>query len=134
MKRNFILVFAALAVGTLLGAMGERALSKQHIKVRPLLKTDLVEQEGRQLLIALLEVDGGASLPPHYHPGAEIGYVLEGSALVKYKGKPDQTVKAGDAYYIPTGQVHSATIAPSRARVLVIRLHEIGKPIRILAK
>ena len=134
MKRNFILIVAVLAVGALLGAMGERALSKQHIKVKPLLKTDLAEQEGKQVIMALLEVDGEASFPFHYHPGAEIGYVLEGSALVKYKGKPDQTLKAGDAYYIPTGQVHAATTAPGTTRLLVIRLHEKGRPIRIPVK
>jgi quercetin dioxygenase-like cupin family protein len=75
-----------------------------------------------------------AELPPHYHPGEEFVYVLEGSAVHVEQGKPDRILKAGDSYVIPPRAVHAPRGGPQGARAVVFRLHVEGQPERIPVK
>ena len=53
-----------------------------------------------------------ASLPvggregKHRHPGAFVGYLLEGEMTLEMEGQPSTTLKAGDSAFVPAGQVH----------------------------
>lgn len=44
----------------------------------------------------------------HFHHGEEVGYVLEGSAVIEIDGQPPLTAKAGDTYAIEAGKIHDA--------------------------
>jgi quercetin dioxygenase-like cupin family protein len=63
-------------------------------------------------------VIGTAMLPPdsvigfHTHPGDESGYVLKGTLILKTRGKPDRTLKAGDTFFNERGAIHSLVAAP----------------------
>jgi quercetin dioxygenase-like cupin family protein len=63
-------------------------------------------------------VIGSAMLPAntvvgfHTHPGDEAGYVLKGTFILKTKGQPDRTLKAGDSFFNPRGAVHSLVAGP----------------------
>jgi len=48
---------------------------------------------------------GGAS-PPHRHPCAVIGYVVDGTLRTRGEGGPDTTYRAGDSFYEPPNAVH----------------------------
>ena len=53
-----------------------------------------------------------ASLPvggregKHRHPGAFVGYLLEGEMTLETEGQPSTTLKAGDSAFVPAGQIH----------------------------
>ena len=81
------------------------------------------------------EFDAGAAVPRHTHPGEEVGFVLQGELTVEIEGKPAQTVKAGEAFFIPAGTVHSGKNT-SKAATVVLSTYivEKGKPLAAMVK
>lgn len=84
-----------------------------------------------EVLISDVIIPPGATVPPHYHPGEEFVYVVEGSAVHVEKGKPDRITAAGDAMVISPEAVHSPRGGPNGARAIVFRVHVKGQPERI---
>jgi quercetin dioxygenase-like cupin family protein len=122
----------ALLAGTL-GVQHSRAQAPGFKRIE-LQKQDL-STPGREAVVARAELDAGAVLPRHTHPGEEIGYVLEGEVVLEIEGKPAATFKAGDSYFIPAGKVHGARNAgKGRTAVLATYIVEKGKPLATPAK
>jgi quercetin dioxygenase-like cupin family protein len=75
-------------------------------------------------------VDAGGEVAPHTHPGLEMGYVLEGEAMLKVAGQPPRPLYGGDSFAIPAGTVHSLKNAgPAALTVLSTYVVEQGQPI-----
>jgi quercetin dioxygenase-like cupin family protein len=75
-------------------------------------------------------VDPAGLVAPHTHPGLEMGYVLEGRALLKVAGQPPRSLAAGDSFAIPVRTVHSVQNAGSGAlTMLSTYVVERGQPI-----
>ncbi len=58
-------------------------------------------------------VDAGGAVLPHTHPGVEMGYVLDGSAVLRVAGHPPRPLSAGDSFAIRARTVHSVQNAGS---------------------
>ena len=115
------LTFVALAAG---------ALAQQTGFKRTVLQQEKLSVPGREALTAIAEFQPGGTVGAHTHPGEEIGYILEGSIVLEQAGKPPVTLKAGQTFFIPNGQVHNATNkGTSTARVLANYVVESGKPV-----
>jgi quercetin dioxygenase-like cupin family protein len=85
---------------------------------------------GREVVTALAEIPGTVASGRHTHPGEEVGYVLEGTIVLELDGKPARTLKTGEAFLIPAGQVHNArNTGSATARVLATYIIEKGKPV-----
>lgn len=85
---------------------------------------------GREAVTARGEFAPGAAVPKHTHPGEEIGFVLDGQVTIEMDGKPAQTLKAGDAFFIPAGTVHTAkNTGTAPAVVISTYVVEKGKPL-----
>ncbi len=56
----------------------------------------------------------GGSSPPHSHPCAVIGYVLEGALRVQVKGQPEATYRAGESFYEAPNGAHLVSANASR--------------------
>jgi quercetin dioxygenase-like cupin family protein len=52
-------------------------------------------------------VDAGGEVLPHTHPGVEMGYVLDGRAVLSVAGQQPRSLTAGDGFSIPPRTVHS---------------------------
>jgi quercetin dioxygenase-like cupin family protein len=52
-------------------------------------------------------VDRGGVVEPHTHPGVEMGYVLDGQAVLKIRGQPPRALAAGDSFAVPARTIHS---------------------------
>ncbi len=50
-------------------------------------------------------MDPGQQGRRHLHPCAVLGYVLEGTAVFRVEGEPEQTLCAGSAFYEPADTV-----------------------------
>jgi quercetin dioxygenase-like cupin family protein len=75
-------------------------------------------------------VDRGGEVAPHTHPGIEMGYVLEGQAVLNVKGEPPRSLAAGDSFSIPPRTVHSVQNAgPGALRLLSTYVVEQGQPL-----
>ncbi len=46
-------------------------------------------------------VDPRGEVAPHTHPGIEMGYVLEGRAVLTLRGQPPRPLSAGDSFAVP---------------------------------
>jgi len=101
----------------------------------PLFKRTVVQQgdlsaPGREVVQALVEFQPGGTPGRHTHPGEEVGYVIEGTFSVEQGDKPAVTLKAGQGFIIPAGQVHNATSTGSGGgKILATYIVEKGKPL-----
>lgn len=123
----------AVALGIALGAGGfALAQHDKHgsgTKVKPLMEKDVSEKiDGKDARVSIVEVSmtPGGSTPPHRHPGAVFGHVLEGEFETQLEGQPVQKLKVGDTFYEPTMALHAVSRNPSKTgntRVLAVILH-----------
>jgi quercetin dioxygenase-like cupin family protein len=63
---------------------------------------------GKQLTLALVEVEPGAVLPEHQHPNEQFGMVIEGSVVFRV-GEETRTVEPGGIWRIPADTPHTVT-------------------------
>jgi quercetin dioxygenase-like cupin family protein len=113
-----------VVVGLVAGAWAQQPAFK-----RTVLQQADISVTGREAVTALAEFPPSVAAGRHTHPGEEIGYVLEGQVLLEQEGKPAVTLKAGQAFLIPSGAIHNATNTGSGvARVLANYIVEKGKP------
>ena len=102
------------------------------LNIDNLLTSDLELVEGTEVVVSYVEVPENFSIPKHHHPGEEFIYILEGSGEVWLKDKSQTPVKKGDVFKVPLNHVHTFTTFDKEAKILVFRVHEKGKPVRIL--
>jgi quercetin dioxygenase-like cupin family protein len=117
-------------------AAGAAALYGQQTGVkRTVLQQVDISVPGREAVTALAEIQPGASIGRHTHPGEEIGYVLEGTVRLEQEGAQPLTLSAGKAFAVPAGKVHDATNSgQGLVRILVTYVVEKGKPLATPAK
>ena len=48
--------------------------------------------------------------PPHAHPHEQTSYVAEGEIVFYCEDEPDQHLKAGDMYAVPSGKFHTVKL------------------------
>jgi len=96
-----------------------------------MLRAPITISDGLEVIISDVVIPAGATVPRHFHPGEEFIYVIEGSAIHVEAGKPDQVLRAGDAYVIPPEAEHAPRGGPDGARAIVFRVHKDGLPERV---
>ena len=138
----FLAVLGVLCTSTVATPHGDHAApassaasnAKAETKLETLLKTVLKGVDSTEVIVSRVSLPPHTTLPKHWHPGEEFAYVLEGSAILWQKGKDDIACKAGDVLMIPLKQVHTAITTDEGATLLVFRVHEQGKPERVLVE
>lgn len=121
-------VAAGAAIAMTLAAAAAFAQA-QGFKRTEVQRGDLSVQ-GREAVQAIAEIQPSATSGKHFHPGEEIGYILEGSVLLQIDGMPEKTYKAGEAFIVPNARVHIATNKGTGvAKVLGTYIVEKGKPL-----
>jgi quercetin dioxygenase-like cupin family protein len=112
------LVFCAAIATSLCSAA---ALAQQG---EPLKRTELqrIDYPGDKLatLLMLIEIAPNYLIPRHNHPGAEVGYVLEGTVEFDIAGQPVR---------IPVTAPHTAKAGPNGAKLIGTFVVEKDKPI-----
>ena len=120
---------ALLAVPVVLLALAAPASAQSPaVKRTPLQK---VEFPGSyDTIMGTAELPSGMNIGRHTHAGIEIGYVLEGEAVLSVEGEPDRVIKSGDSYQVAAGKPHDARAsAAGPAKVLAVWVVERGKPL-----
>lgn len=79
---------------------------------------------GDNLLLAVVDLEANAIIPPHSHPHEQGGLVIEGE-LEFTIGDEIRLAKTGDLYIIPGGVEHGVRVGIQPARVL-----DIFSPVR----
>ena len=124
-------VKAVAVVGMVLAGFVSGVLYAQSSGIqRTLVKRADVSVEGREAVVARVEIAPGILAGRHTHPGDEISYVLEGEGELLIDGQPPLKVKAGDAFIIPKGVIHDARNTGSQPMKLVgVYVVEKGQPL-----
>ncbi|HKE55326.1 MAG TPA: cupin domain-containing protein [Pyrinomonadaceae bacterium] len=137
--KQAIVLGSVFALGILVGRMSGESV---HAQVQPyetkqILRTDLKNLPGQELLIFASTWQPGARLPLHMHPdGHEVTYVIEGEQTFEVDGVGTNIiVKAGEALYTPPNTPHFGRNATDRiSKTLVVRIKDKDKPIKIDVK
>jgi quercetin dioxygenase-like cupin family protein len=126
----------AIAAGAIVGAIvgaavgGTVAGAQQPGFSRTTIQQGDLSTAGREVVQAIAAFEPGATVGWHTHPGEEAGYLLEGSFLFEFDGKPSVNLKAGGTFFVPAGKVHNATNhGTGRTRVLATYIVDKGKPL-----
>jgi quercetin dioxygenase-like cupin family protein len=127
--------FIALAAAFHLGTVAAQAPAT---KVTQLMKQTLGDVPSREAMMIILDIPPAGGSPVHRHPGAHIfGYVLEGAYKTKIDGGPETILTKGQTFYEAPGQLHAVSSNASNtepAKVLVVAVNEIGKPLTVPEK
>lgn len=131
--RRTLLSAATLLALAVLAAAGLRpgAAPAQDV---PAVKRTLLQRVAypgdHDTVLGTAELPPGTSIGRHVHPGIEIGYVLEGEAVLSVEGEPDRVIRPGDSYQVAPGRPHDARATGDRpAKVLAVWAVERGKPL-----
>lgn len=76
-----------------------------------------------------LEIEAGAVVARHTHPGIESTYFVSGGGELLVDGQPARPFKAGDAIQVPAGTVHSVKNGPVATKGIGTYIVEKGKPL-----
>jgi quercetin dioxygenase-like cupin family protein len=86
------------------------------------------EIQGTQVVMGLIERNGGSQGARHIHPGGEFGFILEGSITLVTEDEPTVTLEEGSSFHLSPGKWHSVATSSSGARTVVFRVLEPGQP------
>ena len=124
--------FAACALCALGGFVATGAEAETN--PTPGLKRTLLKQtdgpvEGYVTIEMRVDIEPGATVARHTHPGVESGFVVEGSLEFAVDGEATRTVSAGDAIQVATGVPHGGKNGPAKTVVVSTYVVEKGKPL-----
>lgn len=126
-----------LVVAVVVGVGLDRVMLAQAggITRTELTRTDVPGSTTHEAIMGLAEVAPGAASGRHFHHGAEIGYVIEGTVSIVRPDGSVATYKAGQSFKNPTTEVHDArNMGTTPVKILAVYIVEKGKPLSEPAK
>lgn len=111
-RQNTIQIAAfLLTLGLVLVQAQSPAPSARKDRARVLLSTPIPALDGAHVKATLVEVNygPGEASPPHTHPCAVVGYVVEGSLRMRVEGQPEKLYSAGESFYEAPNGVHAVS-------------------------
>src|SRR5215475_4184531 len=136
--KQAIALGGVFAVGILVGSLSSEFVHAQgpQYETKQLLRTDLKNLPGQELLIFASTWQPGFRLPLHMHPnGHEVTYVVEGEQTFYIEGVGTKVVKAGEAIYTPPNTPHyGSNLTDKPSKTVVVRLKDTDKPIMVEVK
>ena len=98
---------ATLAVFCALQTQAALAQQQPPITHTLLLRSELPDTPGQEVIVWDTRYTPGALNPRHLHPAAITFHVLSGTGVWQEDGKPPVTLHAGDSLFVPAGTIHS---------------------------
>jgi len=86
----------------------------------------------KEVIVSKVRIPPNTELPWHWHHGEEVFYVLEGEVSLLQRGKPGMLSKAGESNAIAPGVIHTGRTGEEGVYLVIFRVHDKGKPERIL--
>jgi quercetin dioxygenase-like cupin family protein len=131
-----MLRYISLAVAVaMLGVAGSLDAQQQTtppplpaIKRTPLQKVE-VPGTNHEVVLAVAEFVADAKVLRHSHPGAVLGYVLEGEFMLAPDGQAERTYQAGESFQVPNAVIHREGTGGKPAKLMVVYVVEKGRPL-----
>jgi quercetin dioxygenase-like cupin family protein len=135
MKIPKSLVLGLFAAGTAFGVGISQLMFAQApaYETREIIRTDLKNLPGQEVLIFSSVWQPGFQLPLHMHPeGHEFTYVIEGEQTFEIEGVGQKIVKAGEVLYTPPNTPHYGRNATDKvSKTIVVRIKAKDQPIMV---
>jgi len=96
---------------------------------RTLIKETDGPMDGYVTIEMRIEIDPGATIARHTHPGIESGYVAQGGTELTIEGQGSLKLEAGDGFQVPTRVPHGGLNGPAKTVVISTYVVEKGKPL-----
>jgi quercetin dioxygenase-like cupin family protein len=96
---------------------------------RTLIKQTDGPMDGYVTVEARVDIEPGALVPRHTHPGIESSYAVEGGIELSVDGEGTRSIAPGDGFQVPTGVPHSAKNGPAKTVIITTYVVEKGKPL-----
>lgn len=129
MKKQKLALASLIAVTLSFAVAAQQAAPPAPIKRTVLQRVDVPGSPNYEAVTGIAEIAPNVNIGRHTHPGAETGYLIEGSMTLIVEGKPPVGLKAGDSYQIPVNAIHDAKSTEAGAKVLAVYIVEKGKPL-----
>lgn len=87
--------------------------------VRPGLERRLIY--AKDLMMVIADFTDGPWLekePPHSHPHEQTTYIAEGEVVFYCEDEPEQHLKPGDMFVVPSGKLHTIKLLTKTARLV----------------
>jgi quercetin dioxygenase-like cupin family protein len=127
-----LLLCAAIVAACVGGPSASYAQQPDPIKRTVVQRVDFPGDTMATLLV-MIEVVPNGVVARHTHPGAEIGYIIDGAMDLVIGNQPPKTLKQGDTYMIPVGIPHSVIAGPGGAKLVATFVVDKEKPLASLA-
>jgi len=96
---------------------------------RKILQTVEVPGSNFEVIEMKVQIAAHGHIPRHTHPGAVVGYVLEGDYSIRLEGQPLKSVAPGESFVVPGGVVHEEFAGAHAVIALAVFTVEKGKPL-----
>ena len=96
---------------------------------RTLIKETDGPMDGYVTIEMRIEIDPGATIARHTHPGIESGYIAQGGTELAIEGQGSLKLEAGDGFQVPTRVPHGGLNGPAKTVVISTYVVEKGKPL-----
>ena len=120
------ILFVFMVMG--LGVAGGERVTSGGAEFQELHRVDVVDTEELQVVMGLIERSSESRGAKHYHPGPELGYILEGALTFETENARPVTLVAGDTFFQPAKEWHIASTAADGVKSVVFRLLRKGEP------
>jgi len=132
--RKLTIALAMLA-GVLVGGSGVQLSFAQEIQHPPgmhhsILKRVDLPGTNMEIILGIVEVQPGTTIPRHFHYGEEVSYVLEGT-MVQAPDKEPQMMQTGTPVHNAREVVHGGAkvVGDKPLKILTNHIVEKGKPL-----
>ena len=85
--------------------------------------------DGYEAVNVRVDLDPGALVARHTHPGIESSYVVDGALELSVDGQGTRTFKVGDGFQVPTRTPHSGKNGDKPTTIAITYIVEKGKPL-----
>lgn len=110
------------------------AADEEPVTITEIFKRDHPDHADKVILVKRIELQPGASAPPHVHPGMVTGYVQSGSLEFQLKDGPLLKLKAGDTFFEPAGSHHmvaKSTETTEKTILIAFVVNPKGAPLSV---
>jgi quercetin dioxygenase-like cupin family protein len=123
--------FAACALCAVAGFMatGAEAQNAPGGLKRTILKRIDGPALGYETVSVRIEIEAGATIARHTHPGIESSYIISGSTELAIEGEGPKTYGAGDAFQVAAGIPHGGKNGATPTVIAGTYVIEKGKPL-----
>jgi quercetin dioxygenase-like cupin family protein len=102
------------------------ARASETAAVTPLIRKDLADVPGKEMLMITVDYPPGYMGDIHRHDAHSLIYVLEGSVVMQVRGGKEVTLNAGQTFYEGPNDVHTvgrnaSTTKPARLIVVLLK-------------